>query len=65
MSKKYNIQESIDRNNADNLRRFKRWIKTNYEDDWKYPDVFISDMDIIIKAAKELKKEAKERLIDD
>jgi hypothetical protein len=50
-------QELIDRTNADNIKRFKAWLKKQFKDDWKYPDVFIQDMDIIIAAARELTKE--------
>jgi NAD(P)H-flavin reductase len=49
--------DAIERNNKDNLRRFKRWLKDQFKEDWKYKDVFIQDMDVIISAAKELKKE--------
>jgi hypothetical protein len=58
MDKKY--QDLIDENNADNLRRMKAWIKKCFKEDLKYPDVFRQDMDTILLAAKELKKELRD-----
>jgi hypothetical protein len=53
------LHNLIERNNADNLRRMKKWLKFIFKDEMKYPDVFNQEMDIIIEAAKELKKEMK------
>ena len=53
------MSDPIEKNNKDNLRRFKAWLKKCFKEDWKYPEVFIQEMDIIIVAAAELKKELK------
>lgn len=55
------MSDIIERNNADNLRRMKKWLKLCFGDDMKYPDVFHQEMDVIIAAAKELKKDVKYR----
>ena len=53
------MSDPIEKNNKDNLRRFKAWLKKCFKDDWKYPEVFIEEMDIVIIAAAELKKDLK------
>lgn len=57
------MSDIIERNNADNLRRMRLWLRKCFIEDFKYPDVFIQEMNVIIAAAKELKKEAKERQV--
>ena len=56
------MSDPIEKNNKDNLRRFKAWLKKCFKEDWKYPEVFIQEMDIIIVAALELKKEIKKQM---
>lgn len=53
------MSDLIEKNNADNLRRMRIWIKKMFKEDLKYPEVFREEMDVLIAAAKELKKEAK------
>ena len=53
------MSDIIEKNNKDNLRRMKAWLKKCFKEDWKYPEVFIEEMDIVIIAAAELKKDLK------